>query len=160
MIIGQECKLLSQADRTYSIAIGNIEGAVKNVIIDEDRKVDLLAVRHKKSRKVMVKITTTDDNFVIVDRRTMFQIKDMGKARIIEAANIKKGHIICSSTHEIEVKSNELIMCKASILVFDKCDYVTINHLPIVHDNYEDRGIRRMAKRSNLLASLLMNFKK
>lgn len=169
MLIGQECKVLATADRTYSVAVGGLGTSLNNVVVNETEQTKILSVRHHKKRRVMVKISLENDNFVIVGYDTMFQIVEDNIASFVDARGIKKGQFICppippycnpadwAKAYGFRVKSRDQIMCKVSTIVFDKCEYVVINHVPILHDNHEYKTIRKVAKKSNSVAQLLLH---
>jgi hypothetical protein len=167
MLLGQDCVVDTIVGGNVSIS--SIKNKLNDVIIEDQLAINILSIKHHKKFKVMIKLILEDDSYVIVGKNTYLQVveeHDIG--RILEAKDAYAGQIICppipnyvdkilwASSYGKCIKAKQTVLYKASTVVFDNCDYVTISGIPILHDNYEFRKIRRIAKRSNSIANLLL----
>ncbi len=166
MLVGQENTLLTLGGGT--VKIPTIHSTLSNIVIDNENTTIILAIKHHKRFKILVKLIFDDDSFVIVGKHTYLQVveeHDIGK--IIEAKDAHPGQILCpplpsyvdiriwGSEYGKNIKHKQTVFGKASTILFDKCEYVTINDAPILHDNHQFSGIRKLAKRTNSVANLL-----
>ena len=166
MLVGQD-NFISTTDGG-DVKVSTIRGKLDNIIIDDNNTTSLLSIKHHKKFKVMTKIILEDDTYVVVGKHTYVQIveeHDIG--RIIEAMEVQPGQLLCQplppyadirlwgANYGIAIKAKQTILYKASTILFDDCEFVTINNIPILHDNHQFRNIRRVVKRSNSIGNLL-----
>lgn len=164
MIVGQNCILSVNGNIR---AVGTVNGRLDNVNSDGELT-SVLAIKHHKKPKLLVGIKTVNEDYLLVDPTSQFQIVDNGKLRYVDADLVKPGYIICppmpdyaelamwTNLYGVKVESKELRFTNASTIIFDKCDYVRISNVPILHDNYCNRKLRYIAKRSTSVANLLL----
>lgn len=165
MLLGQFNSI--HIDR-YIMILKNIHSKVSNVTISEGVTTTILAIKHHKKYKVLVKIIFEDDKFIEVGKDTILQIAEDDLARLTPAKDLIPGSIICppiphyadvrlwAETYGLRIKARQLVLAKASTVIFDKCEYVTIGDVPLLHDNQEYNKLRKVARRSTSLANLLM----
>jgi hypothetical protein len=166
MLVGDDC-LLSTLDGG-DIKISTINGKLNNVIVDENVTTTLLSIKHHKKFKLMTKLIFEDNSYVIIGKHTYVQVveeHDIGK--LIEAMDVQPGQLLCpplpsyadirlwGDSFGIAVKAKQTILYRASTILFDECEYLTINGVPILHDNHQFRHIRRIVKRSDSVGNLL-----
>lgn len=165
MLVGQD-NFISTTDGG-DIKVSTLHGKLDNVIIDEDTTT-ILSVKHHKKFKVMTKIIFEDDSYIIIGKHTYLQVveeHDIGK--IIEANDAQPGQLLCpplppyadirlwGSSYGVPIKKKQTLLYKASTILFDKCEYVRIGNMPVLHDNHEFRNIRRIVRRNNSVGNLL-----
>lgn len=166
MLLGQENYVQIYYDKKYSILLKNIEGYTKNIIINNSTYTDILAIKNHKKYKVLIRLIFENGAQVDLGKETMLQVvEEYDSAKLIPAKDVQLGQRVCLpiSPYTDPVKAygfiivlKETRMLFASTVIFDKCDYVLINGIPILHDNEEEKNIRKIAKKSNLLANLLL----
>jgi len=169
MLIGQDNTLQVYSEKEYSVLIRNIHMKIEDVMISEGVYTDILAIKHHKKYKVVTRLLLENGKHVDIGQDTILHVvEEHDRPRLIPAKNIQHGHIICppipsyadirtwAATYGVGVKTRQLILAKVSTIIFDKCEYVPINGVPILHDNHEDKNIRKLAKRSNSLARLIL----
>lgn len=155
------------------INISTIYSTLSDIVISQDETTKILAIKHHKHFKVMTKLIFDDDSYVIIGKNTYIQIveeHDLG--RIIEAKDAHPGQKLCppippyadiriwGSEYGKNIKQKQTVFYRASTVLFDKCEYVKINNAIILHDNYEFNVIRKIAKKSNSVANLLLKHAK
>jgi len=166
MLVGQENTLLTS--KGGIIKVPTIHGKLSDIIIDNENTTNILAIKHHKRFKILIQITFDDNTYVIIGKHTYIQVveeHDIG--RIIEAKDAHPGQKLCpplpeyadiriwGSEYGKNIKHKQTIFSKASTILFDKCEYITLSDAPILHDNHQFSGIRRLAKRTNSVANLL-----
>ena len=164
MIIADDCFLTSNEN---NIPVKSVEAGLE---VADNTKV--LSIRRHKKYKVMIKVIFNDDSYIIVGKNTYLQIveeHDIG--RIIEAKDVQPGQLLCpplppyadiftwGSTYGIGIKKRQTMLQKVSTIVFDECEYININGIPVLHDNYEHRIVRHVARRSTSIGNLLLKYK-
>ena len=166
MLVGQD-NFITTTDGG-KIKISSIHGKLDNVFVDDNEVVTLLSIKHHKKYKVMIKIIFEDDTYIIVGKHTYLQVveeHDIGK--IIEACEVHPGQLLCpplppyvdirlwGSNYGIAIKNKQVLLYKASTLLFDKCDYIRICDVPILHDNDRFKNLRKLIRRNNSVGNML-----
>jgi hypothetical protein len=166
MLLGQDNYVQIYDDKKYSILLKNIKGRTEDIIIDDSNYTDILAIKNHKKYRVLIRLIFENGTQVDLGKETMLQVVEgHDSAKLIPAKAVKPGQRVCppippyadpAKASGFIIMFKETRMLLASTVIFGKCDYVLINGIPILHDNEEDKNIRKVARRSNSLANLLL----
>ena len=166
MLVGQDCTV--DTINSGTVKISTIHHKLSDIIINQELTTNILAIKHHKKYKVMIKLTFNDDSCVILGKNTYVQIveeHDIGK--IVEAKDVHGGQILCpplppyadirlwGEIYGKPIKLKQTLLYKASTVLFDKCEYVVIDGAPIIHDNSQFDALRKVVKKTNSVGNLI-----
>lgn len=165
MLLGRDNIIQIVDTHKYLIRVRDIHSQ-KRHYIDGFNDVNIINHRHCRAHRVMVQIETECGKSAIIGKTIYIQVVDEGVPRIVRSLDLAPGMIICPPipdgndrdlwviNHGVVVKKRHLVLSKASHIIFDECEFVVINGIPLLHDNSNHRFIRLFSRISLRLSRL------
>lgn len=165
MLLGQDNIIQIVDKNRYLMRIRDIHSP-KQHFINETNVIDIINHKHCKTHHVMIRIETECGKIVVINRHIYLQVLDDNIPRTIFAQDIRPGMIIYPPIpsnsdadlwiiqHGVVVKYRHLVLSNASHIIFDECDYVIVNGVPLLHNNAKNRRVRRISRISKRLARI------